>query len=268
MDGNVLLKNNVDYSIDLIEACVDVGIPIHFASSASIFGNLQANGGTVSAHTTDPLNPYAYSKALVDEHIKSLESRQTGDYPNPDIVSFRYFNVYGLGEDHKDGQSSPILKFYNEARETGEISVFDIESSRDFVNIYDVVAAHIEDLNNFETFRKHNTGTRNSIKFLDVGTACPLSFIQVAEIVADFIERQTKEKIRIKIVPFPKSLKNNYQFYTRASNSILYEPLTERESAMHIRKYLDRLLDRDEEMKKLLVPLQKNESYTRKKSLI
>ena len=39
------------------------------------------------------------------------------------IQGFRYFNVYGEGEDHKEDQASPIHKFAKQIKETGKLKL-------------------------------------------------------------------------------------------------------------------------------------------------
>ena len=41
------------------------------------------------------------------------------------VQGFRYFNVYGEGEEHKGDQASPISKFTKQARENDIIKIFE-----------------------------------------------------------------------------------------------------------------------------------------------
>ncbi len=183
-DINELHKYNVDYSIRLFKyAALDRGsIPIAYASSASVYGNGEG-----------PLNYYAHSKSLLDLWVKdNLKGFQF-------IRGYRLFNVYGVGEDHKGSQASPVHQFVKQAKETGVIKIFEEagDGSRDFVYVEDVVDLMIND-------------TRKS-GIYDVGTGTSVKFSKIAELVA------AKFGASIETIPFPSHLKGKYQYYTKSS---------------------------------------------------
>jgi nucleoside-diphosphate-sugar epimerase len=81
-----------------LHACAARGIPFQFASSAGVYG---PNNTTFrEMDRPDPRTPYAQSKAFVEHVIMSKT------WPIP-VQIFRYFNVYGPHEHHKD-QPSPL----------------------------------------------------------------------------------------------------------------------------------------------------------------
>ena len=66
--GNVeqIMKQNVDFTIQLYEACRKFGVNFQFASSASVYGL----GLDFSEDApVDPKTPYAWSKYLCERHI-------------------------------------------------------------------------------------------------------------------------------------------------------------------------------------------------------
>ncbi len=119
------------------------------------------------------------------------------------IQGFRYFNVYGDGEDHKGNQASPVSKFTKEIRETGELNLFEGSDKflRDFVCVDDIVDIVL------------NNDAPSGI--YDIGTGNPISFQEVAELVAK------KENGKINTIPFPDHLVGKYQTYTCADMSWL-----------------------------------------------
>ena len=175
---------NIKYSIDLFNWCIQNSIPVSYASSASVYGNGKG-----------PLNYYALSKLTVDLWVKDNLDRFKS------IKGYRFFNVYGEGEDHKGGQASPITQFTKQAKETGAIKVFSEDGNgvRDFIWVGDVCRIMIED------------GRSSGI--YDVGTKDPMSFTSVAKTVA------AKYNASIITIPFPSHLKEKYQFYTCASET-------------------------------------------------
>ena len=193
-DVNKIHKYNVEFSIALFEKAIEYSIPVKYASSASVYGKIHSEYGYLKG-TINPLNFYALSKATVDywvlDHMDEFEQ----------VQGFRYFNVYGDGEEHKGDQASPISKFTKQARETKVIKIFEDSeyAFRDFVCVDDVVDVVLD-----------NTAGSG---IYDVGTGNPISFQEVAELIAK------KEEAEIEVIPFPKHLEGKYQEYTCADNS-------------------------------------------------
>ena len=65
---DLIYENNIKYSIQLLEQCVECKVPVSYASSASVYGN--AGDGLLN-----PLNYYAMSKATVDLWVQDNMSR-------------------------------------------------------------------------------------------------------------------------------------------------------------------------------------------------
>ena len=175
---------NVAFSCALLNIAIKYEIPIKYASSASVYGNTQGQ--------INPLNQYAISKLQVDYTVlDNIDKFKL-------VQGFRYFNVYGDGEDHKGNQASPISKFTKEIKETGKLNLFEGSDKflRDFICVDDVVDIVL------------NNDAPSGI--YDLGTASPVSFQHVAELVAK------KENGTINTIPFPDHLKGKYQTYTCA----------------------------------------------------
>jgi ADP-L-glycero-D-manno-heptose 6-epimerase len=193
-----LTKNNVLFSCQLLDACIDKGIPFIYASSASVYG-LGDNGFSENTRLT-PLNYYAISKASFD----MFAIQKMKDNLDAKIVGLRYFNVYGRREESKGNMASPIHKFIQQAREDRKIKVFKGSDGflRDFIHVDDVVSI-----------------TRAAPKFkksgiYNVGTGAARSFMDVAEIVSSHINIS-----QIQEITFPKHLVGKYQNYTCSDNT-------------------------------------------------
>lgn len=185
-DINKIHKWNVEYTIRLFEKAIEYQIPVKYASSASVYGG--------KVHEINPLNYYAISKLQMDywvnDHIKEF----------PLIQGFRYFNVYGDGEDLKGDQASPVSKFAKQIKETGKLKLFKGSSTfyRDFICVNDVVNVVL------------NNDRPSGI--YDLGTSKPVSFQHVANCI------QKKYGGEIEYVSFPNHLKGKYQLYTKAKS--------------------------------------------------
>jgi ADP-L-glycero-D-manno-heptose 6-epimerase len=147
------------------------------------------------------------SKAMVDMWVQDNISRFSL------VRGYRFFNVYGKGEDHKGSQASPVYQFIEQAKKTGEIITFDKEGDgrRDFICVDDVCRVLLED--------------NRPSGIYDVGTSKTYTFSQIADMVAE------KYNVKVRVVPFPEHLRGKYQFYTCADNPI--------ENAMTIEQYLN-----------------------------
>tara|TARA_R110000868_G_scaffold250444_1_gene507031 strand:- start:173 stop:949 length:777 start_codon:yes stop_codon:yes gene_type:complete len=189
-DWVALRKQNVGYSITLVEQCQKYGIPIQVASSASVYG---PNNTTFKEE--DPIAPanlYAESKALVEQYFHKMK-------PTLPVQIFRYFNVYGPHEDHKGDQASPFHKFREQAK-TGVIKIFEgsDQFKRDFIHVDEVINIHKK------FFNIQESGVWN------VGTGRTMSFAEVAYLAS------TEIPAKIETIPMPEDLKSGYQKFTQA----------------------------------------------------
>lgn len=193
-DEQALKDKNYDFTVDLVEQCVQRNIPIQIASSASVYGT--QNTTFLETDQVDPQTPYAKSKAAVEAFCGGLETSSP-------VQLFRYFNVYGPHEDHKGDQASPQHKFTKQAEQLGYIKLFKGSENffRDFVPVELVVEIHRA------FFNVRESGIWN------VGTGVPQSFFDVALSISDNIEW----------VDMPLNLKAGYQRYTCANTEKLTE---------------------------------------------
>jgi ADP-L-glycero-D-manno-heptose 6-epimerase len=196
-DVEQILEQNFEYSLRLVQACEMMGTNFQYASSASVYGTTE--------HFTEngillPQSPYAWSKFLFDRFVN-----QHKDEFSINIQGFRYFNVYGPGEEHKGNQASPYTKFTRQAKEDGVITLFEDSDNykRDFVCVEDICRVHEK------MFDVDAKGIWN------VGTGTATSFETVARVIAK------KHNAAIEYVPMPDNLKNQYQKYTCANMELL-----------------------------------------------
>jgi len=186
-DVEKVMQQNVDFTLQLYEACHTFGVNFQYASSASVYGLVSTFREDAEL---DPRTPYAWSKYLTERYIQRHPMGARAQI-------FRYFNVYGPeGEEHKGSQASPYAQFKRQAEETGKITVFEGSDKflRDFVPVSKIVETHLKFLDVKES------GVWN------VGTGQPRSFMSVAE----------EFGVPIETVPMPDILKDSYQKYTCA----------------------------------------------------
>ena len=224
-DVNYLINNNYEYSKNLLHYCLSNGVNFIYASSASVYGNGD-NGFKEDPECEYPLNGYAFSKFIFDNYVRQVYSPEKY---NSQVTGLRYFNVYGYQENHKGSMASVPFHFFNQAKETGEIKVFEGSENflRDFVFVEDVA----EVVNFFIESKK--SGIYNC------GTGQERSFMDMAEIFVKLHGNCT-----IKTIPFPDHLKGKYQAFTKADitnlrNTGFSKEFTSLEEGM--KKYLQKL---------------------------
>ncbi|MEK7415973.1 MAG: ADP-glyceromanno-heptose 6-epimerase [Planctomycetota bacterium] len=200
-NGRYLLENNIDWSKHLLAWAMARNVPFIYASSASVYGD-GSDGFREDEGCEYPLNGYAFSKWVFDEHV-----RRIAPHARSQIVGLRYFNVYGPQENHKGSMASVLYHFYHQLAEHGEIRLFAGSDGfrRDFIHVDDCVAMNLHFLARPQVSGIYNCGTGVARSF--------------AELAAAFcVERPGT---RVATIPFPHALKGKYQAYTCADLSRL-----------------------------------------------
>ena len=126
------VENNVKGTMNILEIMRKYHCKkIVFASSSSVYGNNFSNRSSIESDTKNPISPYAYTKATVEDMLK-LYHETFGI----DSISTRFFTVYGPNQ-RKD---LAISKFIKAIKEDSEIHVYgDGEQSRDYTFVEDIV---------------------------------------------------------------------------------------------------------------------------------
>lgn len=192
-----ILTQNFEFSRQLLSLCDQHNVSFQYASSASVYGtcgNFKENGPVL------PQSPYAWSKYLFDRYI--TQNLKSFSIP---VQGFRYFNVYGKGEEHKGNMASPYTKFVQQAKSTGKIQLFKGSENyvRDFICVEDICEVHTQ------MFHIKESGIFN------LGTGNPVSFEKVARAVG------SKYNGAIEYIDMPKKLQSQYQSYTCADTAKL-----------------------------------------------
>ena len=203
MNWDYLYKNNFLFTKKLIEFSSINNKKLIYASSASIYGKNTGNTDEVkNLDNFKPLNYYSKSKIILDQFVqKNMRKKMQ-------IIGLRYFNVYGLNEDHKLGMASPIHSFFNQIKFKNKCKIFGDfdgykkgEHKRDFVSVNDCVSINIWAMKKKIQYPK----------ILNVGSGKSHTFNFVAKEFLKYFKRGKIEYIR-----FPKKLKKGYQSNTKA----------------------------------------------------
>lgn len=204
-DEPYMMENNVVFSRAVLGFALDRRITFVYASSAAVYGGSSAF--RESPENERPLNLYARSKLLFDNHVRGLLPQAAST-----VAGLRYFNVYGPRESHKGRMASMVYQLYRQLRDTGRARLFEGsggysagEQRRDFVSVRDAVAVNL--------FFAEGP-TRKGI--FNVGTGAARSFNDITRYLAHALGRGDVEYI-----PFPEGLRAKYQNLTEADLSAL-----------------------------------------------
>ena len=213
-DGDLLMKNNYEYSKKLWNFCTERGITYVYASSAATYGGGELGySDEVSPEELKklrPLNKYGYSKKFFDDWAFKQEKSPK------QWIGAKFFNVYGPQEYHKGRMASMVFHTFNQYRDNGGVKLFksykegfkDGEQLRDFIYIKDVV-----DMLYFLMFEKVNSGIYN------IGTGIARSFhdlsMETMKNASGNFNLKTEDVIEF--IPMPDDLKGKYQYFTQAT---------------------------------------------------
>ena len=215
-DEDIFLRLNLRYSQLIWNFCSDYDIPLIYASSAATYGDGE-DGFDDEENLLElkPLNPYGESKHYFDMYAVG---NSFGAYKPSHWFGFKFFNVYGNHESHKGNMASVMWHFYNQIKETGEVKLFrshvdfceDGEQKRDFIHVDDVVKIMllVHDLRHIIPSDIYNLGTGQARTYNDLAKA---------------IFKSLGKPENISYIDTPLSIRDSYQYYTRAKMDKLFE---------------------------------------------
>jgi ADP-L-glycero-D-manno-heptose 6-epimerase len=206
-DFNKLVKNNIRYSQFLWQWCAQQKIPFLYASSAATYGGGEHGYDDESdIHTLRPLNGYGYSKQYFDQWALSQPIHQSP----PRWYGFKFFNVYGPNEYHKERMASVALHSFKQFSTDGFVKLFkshregylDGMQLRDFVYVKDAAEVVCFFLTHLAESGIYNIGTGQARAFKDLAIA---------------VMHSLGEKPKIEYIDMPADLQGKYQYFTEAS---------------------------------------------------
>lgn len=230
-DAEVMLHANYDHSKFYLNYSQERQIPLIYASSSAIYGN--SNNCVINTTFEEPHNVYSWSKWMFDSYVLNNMS----GFKNR-VIGLRFFNIFGMGEKHKDKNASLPHRFYQFIQEKGFIDVFDKEIQRDYVWVDDVTSIIMDLIQNPDI----PSGIYN------LGSGNPVSHKKLAKIVAEvFIERSLRrsDEDLIRSIPMPEELNGNFQFYTCAEDLPEFVRKYTYDNEGKISRYIHQMIDMD-----------------------
>ncbi|HYD34127.1 MAG TPA: NAD-dependent epimerase/dehydratase family protein, partial [Methylophilaceae bacterium] len=171
-------------------------------------GNLGYDDNQDSLDELRPLNGYGYSKQFFDQW--ALRQVRENALVPPQWCGFKFFNVYGPNEYHKERMASVALHSFNQFRELGTVKLFksnlpeyaDGMQLRDFVYVKDAAAIVAYFLTTRDKSGIYNIGTGQARAFKDLALA---------------VMNSMGKKPSITYIDMPQDLHGKYQYFTEAN---------------------------------------------------
>lgn len=212
-DFNKLVEANIHYSQNLWTWCANNNAAFFYASSAATYGDGEHGYDDASIEKLRPLNGYGYSKHFFDQWALQQVSK---GLPTPTAwAGFKFFNVYGPNEYHKERMASVAFHSFNQFKETGAVKLFkshkqgydDGMQLRDFVYVKDAAAVVVHFLTSALAGKAcvssiYNVGTGKARAFKDLATSVMTSMGKTPN---------------INYIDMPVDLQGRYQYFTEAT---------------------------------------------------
>ncbi len=217
-DVDLIIETNYRLSIMLWDWCAHRNVPFLYASSAATYGDgaqgFDDDFSLDSLARLKPLNAYGWSKHLFDRRVARTVARS--DLTPPQWAGFKFFNVYGPNEYHKDSMQSVVAKLYPAAVAGEKAMLFQSHNPeyedggqlRDFIWVGDCVDIVM-------WFLDHNSVSG----IFNCGTGQARSFKDLARAVYTALERN----VDIEYKPMPENIREKYQYFTQANMSRLID---------------------------------------------
>ena len=222
-DADLVVSNNVNFSLKLWEWCVLAEARFIYASSAATYGD--GSAGFDDDESIDglrdlrPLNLYGWSKHLLDRRIARLCAE--GQPPPPQWAGLKFFNVFGPNEYHKGPMRSVAHQLHEQIDAGDPVRLFrshhpeyeDGGQMRDFVSVDDCVDVMMWLFDHPDVSGLYNLGTGTARSFTDLAHAVYAALGAAPEI--EFIDT-------------PEAIRDKYQYFTQANMAKLRDVGCER----------------------------------------
>ena len=170
-------SNNLDSSIKVFEIAKKFSIPVVYASSSAIYGNLPFGDDIKNKFSI--ISPYAQDKLTLENYAKMFF-----DVFNISSVGLRFFNVYGPKQNANSPYSAVIPKFINRIKKNLQVTINGGFQTRDFIYIDDIIKIMILSMKKAQSKKINN--------IMNVGTGRSVSINYLYKIIKKEIPNNSK----------------------------------------------------------------------------
>jgi ADP-L-glycero-D-manno-heptose 6-epimerase len=230
-DCNVMMDMNFEHSKFWFNLAKEKNASMIYASSSAVYGN--SDCFNIKLECEKPHNEYAFSKLAFDNYVRGNLHNT-----NNKVIGYRFFNIFGLGEFHKDKNASLPCRFFDFMTDNnkGYIDIFDKKINRDYVWVEDVCSV---------LYNTWKLDIKNGI--YNLGSGNPISHEKIANLVLDtMIENNmihTNKEQYIKKIKMPDNLVDKFQYFTKSENMLDWISHITKDNEIKIKNYIEKLCE-------------------------
>jgi UDP-glucose 4-epimerase len=172
---------NLLSAINIIDYCSQNKIPLVYASSSAVYGELELGNDEVDS--VDLLSPYA-----TDKFVMELYAGVAHKLYKLSSIGLRFFNVYGPRQDPSSPYSGVISIFVDRLLMKKGITINGGHQTRDFIYVDDVVKSIYQSLN--------LTIENKMCEQVNVLTGASISIDKLADMLIEEIEVEVEKKYK------------------------------------------------------------------------
>ncbi len=157
-------KNNLESSLRVFEIAHQYSVPVIYASSSAIYGNLPIGNDLKNNFSIS--SPYAQDKLSLENYAKMFFNVY-----NISSIGLRFFNVYGPNQRSDSPYSAVIPIFISRMKKNLPVIINGGYQTRDFVYIKDVIEVIKMSMKKIQLKKFNgvfNVGTGKSVKIDDL----------------------------------------------------------------------------------------------------
>lgn len=170
-------NNNLSSSLKVFEIAKKFHIPVIYASSSAVYGNLSI--GDDVKNKISITSPYAQDKLTLEKYAKMYY-----DLFNVVSIGLRFFNVYGPNQNSKSTYSAVIPIFIRQMKKNLPVTINGGYQTRDFIYVNDVIKIMKLAMNFLQK--------RKIINVINVGTGKSISINNLYELIKKELSSQSK----------------------------------------------------------------------------
>ena len=162
-------ENNLLSTLKVWDWANKLSIPIVYASSSAVYGNLPIGDDTVEKF--DILSPYAQDKLSMEHY-----AQMAWNVYQTKSIGLRFFNVYGPRQDPSNPYSGVISIFIDRLMNDSPITVNGGYQTRDFIFVKDIVEVLLKSM--------QTLGKNSLCETFNVGTGISISIDGLLEVLS------------------------------------------------------------------------------------
>lgn len=167
--------NNLDSSLRVFEITKLLKIPVVYASSSAVYGNLPVGDDCKKEY--DIISPYAQDKLTMEDYANMCWRI----FQTPSI-GLRFFNVYGPRQDPNNPYSGVISIFVDRLIHNKPVTINGGYQTRDFIYVKDVVDVMVQSM--------EFLFSKKSLEVVNVGMGKSITIDHLLAVLADIMDVQ------------------------------------------------------------------------------